>query len=96
MLLAYHEIGQLPLHLFVLATRRCFVTAEDIAVLTHTKSEISNTVFVTNQMLWRRGHNEKREGGRMGEEREGGGWRKRWRGKRESLDDTKDDWNVRK
>lgn len=42
------------------------MTAEDIAVLTNTKSEISNTVFVTNQVLWRRGHNEKREGGRMG------------------------------
>lgn len=54
------------------------MTAEDIAVLTNTKSEISNTVFVTNRVLWRRGHNEKREGGRMGEEREGGGWRERW------------------
>lgn len=72
------------------------MTAEDIAVLTNTKSEISNTVFVTNQVLWRRGHNEKREGGRMGEERKRGGWTERWRGKRESLDDTKDDWNVRK
>lgn len=72
------------------------MTAEDIAVLTNTKSEISSTVFVTNWVLWRRGHNEKREGGRMGGGNSGGGWRERWRGNRESLDDSKDDWNVRK
>ena len=44
-------VWQLPFHLFVLSTRRCAVTEEDIYVLVHTKFQTSSIVSVMNWVL---------------------------------------------